>query len=89
MKLIPPIAVSAMQLVIAPAAFAEDVTRGTILALDREARLLLLEDRTVSSPVSILPAMTAGLEAGNRIEIACRSDEEGVSALNSITPKLN
>jgi len=84
MKLMLPIAIVASQLITAPAAFAQDVTQGTILALDRKARMLVLEDRTVWSLELMKSEIDSGLKAGDRIEIHYRADEEGVDEIRSI-----
>lgn len=69
-----------------PRAIAEDITIGTILALDREARLLILVDRSTWSLQEIEPARFAGLEAGERVEIRYDSDEDGIGEIRSIKP---
>jgi len=66
-----------------PAA-AEDVSQGTILALDRKARVMVLTDRTVWPLETAKSAVPVGLIAGNRVEIRYESDESGVTAINEI-----
>jgi len=63
-----------------------DVTQGTILALDRKARLLVLADRTAWSLELMKADVSADLKAGDRVEIVYESDEEGIGEIKSITP---
>ena len=78
-----------MLLIAASTAGAQEITQGTILALDRKARLLVLEDRTVWALELMKSAIDAAIEAGDHIEISYELDEEGVSAINHITTTLN
>jgi len=55
-----------------------------VLVFDRKARILVLTDRTVWELESLKSDLPAGLKAGDRVEIEYESDEEGVSAINSI-----
>ena len=73
-----------MLLFAAPRAVADDVTLGNILALDRKAKLLVLEDRTVWSLELMQSDISASLKAGDHVEIVYESDEEGVRAIKSI-----
>jgi len=68
----------------APQAGANDVTQGTILALDRKARLLVLADRTAWSLELMKTDVDARLKAGDRVEIRYQADEEGVGEIRSI-----
>lgn len=68
----------------APRTGAADVTEGTVLVYDRKARLLVLSDRTSWSLDTMKAQMPSGLKAGDRIQIQYESDEEGISAINSI-----
>lgn len=77
-------AVISVLLIAAPMAGAQDITQGTILALDRKARLLVLQDRTVWSLELMKSEVDAGLKAGDRVEIRYQADEEGVSSIRSI-----
>jgi hypothetical protein len=65
-------------------AAAEDISQGTILALDRKARVMVLTDRTVWPLETAKSEVPVGLIAGNRVEIRYESDEEGISAINEI-----
>jgi hypothetical protein len=65
-------------------AAAEDVSQGTILALDRKAKVMILTDRTVWPLETAKSEVPVGLIAGNRVEIRYESDEEGISAINEI-----
>ena len=67
-----------------PTAGAADVSKGIVLVFDRKARILVLTDRTVWALESLKSDLPAGLKAGDRVEIEYESDEEGVSAINSI-----
>lgn len=71
-------------LIAAATAGAQDVTRGTILALNRKARLLAPEDRTVWSLELMKADVDAGIKAGDRVEISYGSHEEGVPAIDRI-----
>jgi len=68
----------------APRVDAQDITQGTIVALDRVARLLVLEDRSVWSLELMKSAVSADLKAGDRVEIIYQSDEDGVNEINSV-----
>ncbi|MDH3449078.1 MAG: copper-binding protein [Gammaproteobacteria bacterium] len=61
-----------------------DVTDGTVLALDRKAKSLVLTDRSAWALDAMKSAMPEGLKAGDRVEINYESDEDGVSAINGI-----
>lgn len=67
-----------------PTTGAADVSKGVVLVFDRKARILVLTDRTVWELESLKSDLPAGLKAGDRVEIEYESDEEGVSAINSI-----
>lgn len=62
----------------------QDMTDGTVLALDRLARKLVLTDKTVWSLVELTSPLPVGLKAGDRIEIKFESDEDGVTSISSI-----
>ena len=68
---------------------AADAIDGTVLVYDRKANLLVLTDRTVWALEMLKTPLPAGIEAGSRVHIEYESDEEGVSAIRSITPTLN
>jgi hypothetical protein len=72
-----------------PQVGAPDATDGTVLIYDRKAKRLVLTDRTVWDLDALKSALPSGLEAGSRVHIEYESDEEGVSAINSITLTLN
>jgi len=63
---------------------AEDVSQGTILALDRKAKIMILTDRSVWPLETAKSEVPVGLIAGNRVEIRYESDEGGVTAINEI-----
>ena len=69
---------------VASQAFAEDITDGTILALDRKAGRMVLSDRTVWSLEEMKSPLPAELKAGDRIEIRYESDEEGIGEIKTI-----
>ena len=71
-------------LCVASQAHAEDVTNGTILALDRKAGTLVLVDRTVWSLEAMKAPLAAELKAGDRVEIRYESDEEGIGEIRGI-----
>jgi len=89
MKPVLSLTVTAVLLVSTPMAGAQDVTQGTILALDRKAKLLVLTDRTVWALELLKTALPSGIEAGSRVHIEYQGDEDGVSAIKRITPMLN
>ena len=63
---------------------AEDVSQGTILALDRKAKIMVLTDRS-SWPLENLKAQAPGaLKAGDRVRIEYESSEDGISAINRV-----
>lgn len=66
---------------------APDSTTGTVLVYDRKANKLVLTDRTVWALEAMTSEIPSALKAGDRIEIEYDSDEEGVSAINSIVIK--
>jgi len=72
-----------------PEVGAPDQTDGTVLVYDRKAKLLVLADRSVWDLKALKSALPAGLEAGRRVHIDYLSDEDGVSAINSITLTQN
>lgn len=76
------ILLTAILLLSTPAA--ADVTDGTILALDRKARALVLSDRSVWELEALESSLPDNLKAGDRIEISYESDEDGVSAIRYI-----
>ena len=61
-----------------------DITGGTILALDRQAKVMVLTDRTVWPLELLESAAPGGLKAGDRVGIEYESDEDGVSAIRNI-----
>jgi len=67
-----------------PTVGSSDKTIGTVLVFDRKANILVLTDRTIWALEAMKSDFPIGLKAGVRIEIDYESDEEGVSAINSI-----
>ena len=63
---------------------APDTVDGTVLALDRKAKTLILTDKTVWSLVELAAPLPSGLKAGDRIEIQYESDEDGVTSISDI-----
>ncbi|WP_089231776.1 hypothetical protein [Tropicimonas sediminicola] len=64
---------------------AADETEGLILAYDRVANILVLEDLTVW-PIAADVAVPEDLQAGDRVTIDFRSDgENGVGGINALT----
>ena len=63
----------------------QDVSQGTVLALDRKARTLVLVDRTVWALELLKSELPAGLKAGDRVQIEYEGDEDGISAISSIS----
>lgn len=62
-----------------------DISQGTVVALDRKARTLVLSDRTVWSLELLKSELPAGLKAGDRVQVEYEGDEDGISAIKSIT----
>ncbi|MBO6816471.1 MAG: hypothetical protein JJ891_16570 [Rhizobiaceae bacterium] len=60
-----------------------DVATGKILAFDRKARIIVLEDKTVYEISDPELSMPEGLKAGDTVEIT--SDGEGEEGYGSIT----
>jgi len=79
-----PISLITALLCVASQAVAEDITHGTILALDRKAGIMVMTDRSVWSLDAIKAPLSAELKNGDRVEIRYESDEEGVGEINSI-----
>ena len=65
-------------------ALSADITYGTILAFDRQARTLVLVDRTAWSMSELQSPLPNGLKAGDRVEIRYQADEDGISSIDSI-----
>lgn len=84
MKLLVSIALFGAMSCAMPLASAQDITDGTILALDRKAKRMVLTDRTVWPLESLKSSLPANLKAGDRVRISYESDEEGISAINEI-----
>lgn len=64
---------------------AADETEGLVLAYDRVANVLVLEDLTVW-PLKAELAVPENLQAGDRVTIDFRSDgENGIGAINALT----
>lgn len=65
-------------------AVAEDIAVGTLLALDRKAKMLVLSDRSAWTLEEMKSPLPAELKAGDRVEIRYESDEEGIGEIKSI-----
>ena len=65
-------------------AFADDVT-STVTAYDRVAGVVVLADKSVFALDVMTGDIPPSLSAGDRITIDYEGDEDGVSAINSIT----
>lgn len=76
--------IAAMGMLALPAA-AQDVSQGTVLAFDRKANTLVLSDRSVWSLQAFQGDLSAGLKAGDRVEICYQSDEDGISAIDDVS----
>ena len=72
-------------LIAAPMASAEDIAEGSIVAIDRKAKVMVLSDRSAWALELSKSEVPGGLKAGDRVQIRYDSDEEGVSAINSIS----
>ncbi len=79
-----PVPLIAALLCVASQAVAEDITHGTILALDRKAGMMVMTDRTVWSLEAMKAPFSHELKNGDRVEIRYESDEEGVGEINNI-----
>ena len=62
----------------------QDSLQGTVLALDRKAKTLVLTDKTIWSLAELAKSMPLALKAGDRVEIQYESDEDGVTSITSI-----
>ena len=78
------ITILSRELPIATQAGAQDMMEGTVLALDRKAKALVLTDKTVWSLMELASTLPSGLKAGDRVEIQYESDEDGVTSISSI-----
>ena len=78
------ITVLSKQLPVTSQVGAQDTMDGTVLALDRKAKTLILTDKTVWSLVELTSPVPSGLKAGDLIEIQYESDEDGVTSISSI-----
>ena len=65
------------------------VTEGTILAYDREARLLVFDDMSTWSLQGMRGDVPFGLDAGDRIEIEYEPGEDGVARIHEISILLD
>ena len=69
------------------AAFADN-TEGTIVAFDRKARIIVLDDKTVWTTVGSEDAIPANLKAGDTVAIEyVTSGDDGVQKIETITIK--
>lgn len=65
--------------------FAQDIAEGTVVAFDRKANVIVLNDKTVWSLDKLQAPLPEALKAGDRIEINYRSNEDdGVTAIDAI-----
>lgn len=64
---------------------ARSIAKGTVLAFDRKAQLLVFTDKTAWSLANMKTALPLGLNAGDRIEIDYQSDEDGVAVIHDIS----
>ena len=69
----------------ATTALAQDVVEGTVLAYDRKANLIVLQDKSVFPLASLQGEVPDGLAAGDQIEIAFESNEDdGIYLVHSV-----
>ena len=68
----------------ADASSAPDRTDGVVLAFDRKANMMILEDKTAWSLDALETPLPASIKAGDRIRIEYESDEEGIAKINEI-----
>ena len=64
-------------------------TEGTILAYDREARLLVFDDKSTWSLRGMRGEMPFGLDAGDRVEIEYEPADDGFAVVYDITILLD
>jgi len=70
-----------------PAAFA-DSTEGTVVAYDRKANIVVLDDKTVWTTIGSEDVIPATLQAGDVVTIEyVTSGDDGVQKIDSITIK--
>ena len=68
-----------------PSAFATDIVEGTVLAFDRKANVIVLDDNSVWSLKVLETGLPDDLKAGDRIEIRYESNEDdGLETIHSI-----
>jgi hypothetical protein len=67
-----------------PPGGAREIAKGTVLAYDRKARLLVFADKTAWSLENMQATLPFGLNAGDRIEIDYESDEDGNPVIHDI-----
>ena len=69
----------------APQAGAQDVSEGTVLAFDRQAKILVLKDKTTFPLATLSSELPDGLKAGDRVEIKYDlNEDDGVTEIHSI-----
>jgi hypothetical protein len=73
----------------APERGATRTTEGTILAFDREARLLVFDDKSTWSLQGMRSEVPFGLDAGDRIEIEYEPRDDGVAIIYEISILLD
>jgi hypothetical protein len=61
-----------------------NTAKGEVLAYDREARLLVFDDKTAWPLHNLQTRLPFGLDAGDRVEIGYESDEDGVLTIYDI-----
>lgn len=72
-------------LVLGPAAVAQDIAEGTVLAFDRKARVLVFKDKSVWPLELAVSDLPDGLKAGDRVEIRYDSNEDdGITVIHSV-----
>ena len=82
-KLLAAVAASIIVLSAVPA-LASSV-KGTVVAYDRVAKRLVLDDKTIYSIEADTGEMPDSLTAGDEVEIDFESGEDGIDKINSIT----
>lgn len=73
----------------APEPGSTNIARGTVLAYDREAQLLIFDDKRNWSLRAMQGNLPLGLDAGDRVEIEYETDEDDVATIREISILLD
>ena len=75
----------ALFVVLANLAMAADIVDGTVLAYDRQAKILVFTDKRVWSLETLEAPAPESLKAGDRVEVRFESNEDdGITLIHSL-----